>query len=305
MNNLDKKDSLKNKFNSAEISVDPEMKFKINDVMLKSIAKDLPNKEPTLTIWLTSAARFINILYKISKAFMVFCWVEVVKPIARISVKTISTSFKAIKLKRENKEISIARYLKDLENKLDLKEFQSKHEEFEVDNITKSYEVSVAKKFDDGVCNVAILSDKSEFKKSTKSLAFADEIFLTISNRLIESRLMSNIDYLNITTTIQKNEINHMLEFDLKVAGVNWATVFAKFIGSEIQNKVEWVQGNSFGEHTQNLTQIKDVFVFSITHQRLEIIEAAEDIQKYSSIQGKLNEDFQFQLNKQNSNQDL
>jgi hypothetical protein len=305
MNNLDKKDSLKNKFNTAEISVDPEMKFKINDAMLNSIAKDLPNKEPTLTIWLTSAARFINILYKISKAFMVFCWVEVVKPISRITVKTISTSYKSIKLKRENKEISIAKYLKDVESKLDLKEFQSKHEEFEVDNITRNFEISITKKFDEGVCNVAIQSDKTEYKKATKTIAFADEIFQTISDKLNESRLMSNIDYLNITTTIQKNEINHILEFELKVAGVNWATVFAKFIGSEIQNKIEWVNGHSFGEHTQNLTQIKDVFVFSITHQRLEIVEAVEDIQKYSNTQGKLNEDFSFNLINKHSNQDL
>lgn len=300
----DKKDSLKNKFNSAEIAVDPDMKFRMSEDSLKALAKERVEKQKSPFFWLNVVGRSLKILFKITKDFSSFVFSDLIKPSSKASMKWLASTYQSLKKGKEKKEIQIGEYLQEVESKINFKEAKIKIKELETTNVFQAYENKIKRSFDEGLCNVTVNADKNDFAKSSKSLAFDADIFEFVATKLRESQLVSNIDYMTVTSTVEKLEMVHMLEFELKVAGQSWASIFSKFISSEIYKKIEWAGGKIDGHHMNNVTLIRDTFVLIFSHQRLEVIEASQDMKRHEE---KSNAEFDLDLksHKQERTQDI
>lgn len=152
-----------------------------------------------------------------------------------------------------------------------LEEAKAKIKEFEELSVTKSYESEIKRHFSEDLCSVAVVASESEYEKASASLAYASGIFEFVAKKLNESALITNIDYLTITSTIENLEVSHVLEFELKTSGQSWSSIFSKFISKEVYKKLERVGGKIDGHHMSNVTLIKDTFVFVFTYQRVNL----------------------------------
>ena len=131
-----------------------------------------------------------------------------------------------------------------------------------------NYENLVRRKFPEGLCTVALSKDENDH---SKEMDFGVKVFDLMVDKLHESQLIENVDCLTIVSCFKKNEIKHIVEFELKRAGHDWSLVFSKFISSKIKNKVAAFEGKTNGQHFYNATQLRDYFIFSFSYQEVEI----------------------------------
>jgi hypothetical protein len=300
MNNSDKKDTLKNKFQVAEIAADPDMKYKINEAMYQAMVKEREGKRKFSYFWFNSLARSMKILFKVCLSFTHYVWNDLTRPFFSFMSKKITSHsisfYSLLREKKEKKEILIEDFLLGVESKINSNEAKLKLDDFQNVNVFQEYENSIRKKFDDGLCNAAVNAEENEYKGAMKSLDFDKEIFDYLATRLKDSRLMANVEYMTVITTVEKLEVKHVIEFELKISGHSWSTVFSKFISSQVHQKIEWVKGKTGGHHSHNMTLMKDTFTFIFSHQRLELHD--EIIEPKKTVESKEipNIDFEFEF---------
>jgi hypothetical protein len=177
------------------------------------------------------------------------------------------------------KEVQIAEFLKVIESKIDLKDAKDKIKEIEASSKSQDYENKVRRCFEEGVCNVTIVAEKDELTQIPDSLGFGIEIFNFMGEKLQESALVKNIEYMTVTSTLEKNEVIHLVEFELKVSGQRWSTIFSKFISKEIFQKLEWADGKIDGHYMNNVTLIRETFILIFSHTRLELLKNEEKVE--------------------------
>jgi hypothetical protein len=307
MQNVDKKDTLKNKFQEAEIAINSEMKYKINETILKSKTSEKKENNKFTYFGIHILIRAIKISFKTLRSFLTFLFSDLVRPLVKIALQLMANTYFRINEKKQKKEIAIENYFKKMESRIEVREAKAKieeMEEIEVIGMSEEYERTIRKNFEDGLCTVAVIAEKNEYKKASKSLAYEVTLFDLLATKLNNSRLITNIEYMSVTTTVEKLTVTHVIEFELKISGQSWATVFSKFISSEIHNEIEWLDGKTDGQYLQNLTQIKDSFVFVVSHQRLELQDVSQDIKNNEEKLGPPPFDLSLLSLKINNNQD-
>ncbi|MBY0415254.1 MAG: hypothetical protein K2Q18_13875 [Bdellovibrionales bacterium] len=208
------------------------------------------------------------------------CFKMIQKTFKRSAIFSGST-FKTLQVQKEKREIAMSEYITNVEAKMDLEEVRNRIKEQEVSGVKTEYEAKVRRLFDEGVCRVTLESPKADskidLKTATKSLTFSIDLYQYMALKLKESALGTNVDYMTITTTLEKQQMTHVMEFELKSAGQNWSTIFSKFIGKDVFHKIEWAGGLVDGHHMHNLTHIRDTFVFAFSHQRMELLEVISE----------------------------
>lgn len=199
-----------------------------------------------------------------------------VRPVSKLVSESSKAAITLLQDQKEKEEVQIGEYVKIIESKIDLKDAKEKIKEIEATSTTQKYENRVRRSFEEGVCNVTIDAEKEELTNSVTTFNFGVEIFNFMGAKLQESSLAKNIEYMTVTTTLEKNEIMHLVEFELKVSGQRWSSIFSKFISKEIFERIEWANGKIDGHYMNNVTLIRETFVLIFSHTRLEMIEASE-----------------------------
>jgi hypothetical protein len=274
MNNLDKKDSLRSKFSEVEVAVESDIKFKLNE----SVVQNKNDQSTTSSLYLKSIFITSKICVMWFLGFIKFVFFNLLIPGIKSISKKIHQTYVAFREKNAEKEIILENYLRNVEAKIELSENNLKKNKLEKNNILKEYEKVLCEKFEEGICNVKLDAEQNEIINSTTTLKFALEIFDFINQKLNESKLITNVDFIKINSTIDKKIVSHTIEFELKISGPQWATIFSKFIAKSVHQKLDWVEGKSEGIHTQNITLIRDTYKFTFTHHKIEILKLAQEI---------------------------
>lgn len=278
----------------AEMSVEAEMKYKYADDIYSNPANHHPNSNKTVQFsWISTLVRFVKIVFKSFSDVLSQLWIRVAMPLGLFLIHCVSRTYESAKNGKNKKEIVIDEYLKKVESKIDLQETLLKMKEIEISNNFQGYESKIKKTFNEFLCNVTLNSSKEEFSRSSKSLSFGHDLLVHMSIKMKEGFLQNNIDYINITSNMEKLEATFVIEMELKSNGANWASVFSKFVLSDMNKKIELYGGKVSGQHIANVTLNRDTFTLVLTHQKLEILELS---QKLNTVQEKQILDFESDL---------
>lgn len=201
---------------------------------------------------------------------------KAVKPMLKFIKTSTTSAFHSLQVQKEKEEVQIGEFLKVIESKIDLKDAKDKIKEIEASSKSQEYENKVRRCFEEGVCNVTIVAEKDELTQIPQSLGFGIELFNFMGEKLQESSLAKNVEYMTVTSTLEKNEVIHLVEFELKVSGQRWSSIFSKFISKEIFQKIEWADGKIDGHYMNNVTLIRETFVLIFSHTRLELLRSAD-----------------------------
>lgn len=227
--------------------------------------------------WLHLPMLMSKIFFKFFRSQLKHIWMGIAAPLFKFMAKTSEETLQNVRAKKENKEVAIDHYIKEIESRLDFVEAQNKIKEIEISSLTQEYESKVRRFFDEGVCRVQVTADGVDYKQASKSMSFGIDLYQYMAGKLKESALGTNIDYMTVTSKLDNEQITHVVEFELKTSGQSWSTIFSKFIGKEIFHKIEWAGGVVDGHHRHNATLIRDTFVLAFSHQRIELIEVIQE----------------------------
>ena len=283
MVNLKKNDVLKDKFNSAELKTASDLKFKIDENSFKEMAKvELRPVSIDSFLILNIFIKCFAVFLKTNKYILMTFKNDFMKPGMTFLFKPFSIIY--LKIKRNNKQLEsfVDHYLTQLDEKINV-HFNS-FENTKIEDLTLFYdfESAIRKKFEFGNCRVNVTSTEKNQKEFTHTCDFDLEVFDFIILSLNESQLISNVDNLSIKISIDKKIIKNIIEFELKFSGNDWAFAFSKNVSSLIHQKIKIYSGKTTGQHIYNVTQIKDVFIFSFSYQKVEIKEVVNDVESYS-----------------------
>jgi hypothetical protein len=298
--NSNKKENLTNKFNMAEMSVEAEVKYKYADDIYSNPVHLHPNSNKTVQFsWISTIVRFVKIAFKFFFDALSQLWSGLVKPLSLFLSHSFSRAYENAINGKNKKEIVIDEYLKKVESNIDLQETLLRMKEIEISNNFQGYESKIKKTFNEFLCNVTLNSSKEEFSRSSKSLSFGQELLEHMSSKMKEGFLLNNIDYINITSNLEKLEATYVIEMELKSNGANWASVFSKFVLSDMHKKTELYGGKVSGQHIVNVTLNRNTFILVLSHHKLEILEL--DL-KENAIKEKKIKDFDSDLEINTSN---
>jgi hypothetical protein len=231
---------------------------------------------------------------------------KAVRPVIKFIKNSTSSAIHTLQVQREKEEVQIGEFLKVIESKIDLKDAKDKIKEIEASSKSQDYENKVRRCFEEGVCNVTIVAEKDELTQIPQSLGFGIDLFNFMGEKLQESSLVKNVEYMTVTSTLEKNEVIHLVEFELKVSGQRWSSIFSKFISKEIFQKIEWADGKIDGHYMNNVTLIRETFVLIFSHTRLELLRSAEGSEsKTENLQESLQERSVFKDQHKEINQDV
>jgi hypothetical protein len=119
----------------------------------------------------------------------------------------------------------------------------------------------------------AVEVDAGQFysKNLLSTFTYATEFFSLIQKQMKFYQIMAGVEQVQINTTIEKNTINQVIDFELKnEVSTSWVMVFSRKIIPSIFKTLEKRDGTISGHHQFNLTKNTNCYTLIFSHNRIE-----------------------------------
>lgn len=256
---------LRNKFLQAELEYeDRESRYQVTLNDLKKLdIKPIQAREHLFLLKLF--LRFLNTISKsISSSLKTFAY------LVKESVKKKSARIYMFYLaKKENVEFVIEKKVTTLEDNLKLEKEEMYANNKELLNIVAEYDKNLNLIFSGVKCSFKVSGQKVKVHEIKPNLDFHQAIHVIILKKVLDSKMILNIDEMRIDLILQNETVSESFVFKLKSKGHVWSVLFSKYIMNSLFKKIENFDGKMSAQHRFNATSGLDEFIFSYEHCRL------------------------------------
>lgn len=122
-------------------------------------------------------------------------------------------------------------------------------------------------------------------KNLLSSFTYATEVFSLIQKQMKFYQLMSGVSQVQINTTIEKNTINQVIDFELvNAVSTSWIMVFSKKIIPSIFKNLEKLDGTISGHHQYNLSKNTNCYTLIFSYAKIEEEVRVENQKTYTEV---------------------
>lgn len=122
-------------------------------------------------------------------------------------------------------------------------------------------------------------------KNLLSSFTYATEVFSLIQKQMKFYQIMSGVSQVQINTTIEKNTINQVIDFELvNAVSTSWIMVFSKKIIPSIFKNLEKLDGTISGHHQYNLSKNTNCYTLIFSYLKIEEEVRVENQKTYTEV---------------------
>lgn len=254
---------LKEKFLDVEMQItDESLGYSLSQ---KKINEFNPDRSFVIT-YASFVGRFAKLSAQRILVMITFCMDKILVSGLRHVGEWLDKRLKDFTKARLEKEIQFDSYLKKIENKLIVDKNNAIVLAGENDKIALMFESKYLELFLGADCSIDILASDSLRQYSYYTLEFKTNLLKEISEKLEKSNMLSNVENVRIRSILNDKTIRTQLEFELKVQGEKWVTIFSKHILSGLEKIVSSENGAISTIYKFYPKEKKEIVFFSVSH---------------------------------------
>ncbi len=189
---------------------------------------------------------------------------------------------------RERAEFVFDTKLTELEERQKSKEKMNDVAKNEVQEFVLDYEKELQGLFSGVRCTFSMADESRKAKVIKPNLDFHQNIYDIILKKMTDSRMILNIEEINVSLKLEDELVKNTIVFKLKSKGDVWGKLFAKYIMTSLYKKIEIYDGKMSAKHEFNVTKKEDVFFLGFEHCRLlSYVESSDHIYGDRVLQNK------------------